>query len=234
MPDISSFLQNLFKQGLAVSTLMGYRAVLSSALKCHSELDISHSSELSALLEGFKQERPPASNLVPKWNLDVVLWTLTDKPFKPIHDEKACPLLFLTWKMTFLLLLASGMRRGELHAIPVKGMSYPKDHSHITLRPDPGIISKTRIRTGHALQPVVVKSLRPLVGKEKDRTLCPTRSLLTYMRRSEPIRKESCCLFPQTPGYPRRLVLTPFLLLDFQLDHLLLQTARAVSPGALW
>ena len=195
LPDISSFLLDLFNQGLAVSTLMGYRAVLSSALKFHSELDISHSPELSALMESFKQERPPASNLVPKWNLDVVLWTLMDKPFEPIHDEKTCPLLFLTWKTAFLLLLASGLRRGELHAIPLKGVSYPKDHSHITLRPDPGFISKTRIRTGHALQPVVIKSLRPLVGKEKDRTLCPTRCLLTYMKRSESVRGEKKFLF---------------------------------------
>ena len=63
-----------------------------------------------------------------------------------------------------------------------------RDHSHITLRPDPGFISKTRIRTGHALQPVVIKSPRPLVGKEKYRTLCPKICPFTYMKRSEPIR----------------------------------------------
>ena len=111
-----------------------------------------------------------------------------DKPFEPIYDEKVCPLLFLTWKTAFLLLLASGLRRGELQAIPLKGVSYPRDHSHVTLRPDPGFISKTRIRTGQALQPVVIKSLKPLVGKEKDRTLCPTRTLLTYMKRTEAVR----------------------------------------------
>ena len=66
LPDISSFLLNLFQQRLAVSTLIGNRAVLSSALKFHSDQDISHSPELSALLESFKQERPPASILVPK------------------------------------------------------------------------------------------------------------------------------------------------------------------------
>ena len=58
-----------------MSTLMGYRAVLASALKYHSDLNISHLPELSALLESFKQDRPPASDLVPKWNVYVVLWT---------------------------------------------------------------------------------------------------------------------------------------------------------------
>ena len=85
--------------------------------------------------------------------LVLVLWTLMDKPFEPVWDEKKVPLTFLIWKVTFLLLLVSGMRRGELHAIPYKGVSYPKDFSHITLRPDPAFLAKTRLKTGHALQP---------------------------------------------------------------------------------
>jgi len=185
----------LFEKGLAVSSIAGYRATLASALKFHSDLDISHAPELTALFESFKHDRPPAANLVPKWDLDLVLWTLMDKPFEPIYDEKAVPLMFLTWKTVILVLLASGLRRGELHAIPLKGVSYPKDHSHITLRPDPEFVSKTRVKTGQALLPIVIQSLRPLVGQEKERTLCPTRSLLAYMKRTEPIRGDRRLLF---------------------------------------
>ena len=58
-----------------------------------------------------------------------------DKPFEPIWDDIQVPLAYLTWKVTFLLLLASGMKRGEPHSIPFKGISYPKDFSHIPLSP---------------------------------------------------------------------------------------------------
>jgi len=111
-----------------------------------------------------------------------------DKPFEPIHDEKAVPLTYLTWKVTFLLLLSSGLRRGELHSIPLKGISYPKDFSHMTFRPDPGFISKTRMKTGHSLQPFSIPALTPLVGKEKERTLCPVRCVRAYLKRTESIR----------------------------------------------
>ena len=43
--------------------------------------------------------------------------------------------------------------------------------------------------------PSASSSLRPLVGKEKDRTLCPTGSLLTYMKRLEPVRGDRKLLF---------------------------------------
>jgi len=188
LPNVASFLQHLFNQGLAVSTIAGYRSVLASAFKFHTDLNISHSLELSALIENFRHERPQPSNLVPKWDLDLVLWTLMDKPFEPIHDEKAVPLTFLTWKTTFLLLLASGLRRGELHAIPVKGVTYPKDYAHMTFRPDPGFVAKTSLKTGQALQPFAIQSLEKLVGKEKERTLCPVRCTKAYLKRTEPLR----------------------------------------------
>ena len=54
---------------------------------------------------------------------------------------------------------------------PSKGISY----SHIIFRPDLGFISKTEhalhCKACSVLQPVVIKSLRPLVGKEKDSIL---------------------------------------------------------------
>jgi len=188
LPNIASFLQALFNQGLAVSTIAGYRSVLSSAFKFHTTLNVSHSLELSALIENFKHERPQLSNLVPKWDLDLVLWTLMEAPFEPIYDEKSVPLTYLTWKTTFLLLLASGLRRSELHAIPAKGISYPRDFSHITFRPDPGFVSKTTLKTGQVLQPFAIQSLEKLVGKEKERTLCPVRCTRAYLKRTEPLR----------------------------------------------
>lgn len=188
MANIASYLNYLFDKGLAVQTIAGHRSMLASALTFHTTLDISGSKELANLIENYRHERPPKSTLIPKWDLDLVLWTLMDKPFEPVWDEQQVPLAYLTWKVTFLLLLASGCRRGELHAIPLKGVTYPKDWAYVTLRPDPSFISKTRMKTGHALLPFKISSLKSVVGQEKDRKVCPVRALQAYLRRTEKMR----------------------------------------------
>ena len=52
------------------------------------------------------------SRTIPKWNLSLVLHIPTQPPFEP--QEKAA-LKHLTWKTVFLLALASGKRRSEIH-----------------------------------------------------------------------------------------------------------------------
>ena len=127
------FLHYLFGKGLVVQTIAGHRSMLASALKFHMKLDLTHSKELTQLIENFRHEWPPASS--PKVGSRFNLLTLMDKPFKSVRDEKQVSLTYLTWKVTFLLLLASDMRRRELHTIPFKGISYPKDFFNIPLSP---------------------------------------------------------------------------------------------------
>jgi len=44
----------------------------------------------------------------------MILWTLSEHPFEPMFDEKVF-LQFVTWKTAFLVLLASGAKRGEIY-----------------------------------------------------------------------------------------------------------------------
>jgi site-specific recombinase XerD len=191
IPNIASFLNFLFNKGQSVSSIAGYRCTLSSAFRFSSNLDISNSQELSRLIQNFTRLRPPKSKIMPKWDLALVLWTLLEKPFESVWNEADCPLKFLTWKVTFLLLLASGARRGELHAITDKNVSFAKDGSYMTLRPDPMFLSKTRLKTGRALEPFRIPSLKKLVGSDlkEDKKLCPVRCLQAYRTRTESIRK---------------------------------------------
>ena len=186
VPQVASFLNDLFNNGHSVSSITGYRAALASALRFSSDIDISNSVELSKLVQFFTRTRPPRSTLIPKWDLAIVLWTLMEPPFEPIWDPDKVPLKFLTWKVAFLLLLASGARRGELHAIKLENVTYPKDFAHVTLRPDPGFLSKTRLTTGKALDPFVIPSLSDSLGPDlkQDRKLCPVRAVKTYLHRT--------------------------------------------------
>ena len=110
-----------------------------------------------------------------------------DKPFESVYLEHEVPLTFLTWKVTFLLLLASGLRRGELHNLPFSGVSYDRDFRWITIRPDPAFIHKTRIATGESLQAFTIKSLKDVVGQE-ERKLDPCRAVKAYLKRTEKLR----------------------------------------------
>ena len=75
---------------------------------------IAQSSDLHRLLSSFHRDRPKSSrNLPKKWNLSVVLNELTKVPFKPMKDTD---LKHLTLKTAFLLALASGKCRSEIHA----------------------------------------------------------------------------------------------------------------------
>ena len=74
---------------------------------------IAQSSDLHRLLSSFHRDRPKSSRNLPKWNLSVVLNELTKAHFELMKDTD---LKHLTLKTAFLLALASGKRRSEIHA----------------------------------------------------------------------------------------------------------------------
>ena len=74
---------------------------------------ITHNADLHRLLSSFHRDRPESSRNLPKWNLSVVLNELTKAPFEPMKDTD---LKHVTLKTAFLLALASGKRRSEIHA----------------------------------------------------------------------------------------------------------------------
>ena len=94
------------------STIDGYRTAIVDTLG-PTGLHISQSSDLNRLLSSFHRDRPKSSRNLPKWNLSVVLNELTKAPFEPMKDTD---LKHLTLKTAFLLALASGKRRSEIHA----------------------------------------------------------------------------------------------------------------------
>jgi hypothetical protein len=111
---------------------------------------------------------------------------MLEEPFEPVWDDTRCPLKFLTWKVAFLLLLSSGARRGELHAIPFKNVSIARNEESMTLRPEQGFMNKTRMNSGPLL-PFVIPSLKKVVGdKSNDRKLCPVRAVQAYIHRTKP------------------------------------------------
>ena len=111
IPKIAEFLTFLFKtEKAAVSTIKGYRAMLSSVFKfCLPE--ISTTPILKDLVRSFEISAPRPLHQSPSWDLEKVLEYLSGPPFEPLADAS---FRNKTRKVLFLVAMATTKRVGEL------------------------------------------------------------------------------------------------------------------------
>jgi len=199
-PQLGDFLTYLFDdKQMMPATIEGYRTAIAGALKHQSGVNLGKDQTLTDLLAWMHRQRPRASRMVPQWDLKLVLLALQEPPFEPIQDAEKVPLHFLTWKTVFLTLLASGNRRGEVHALEYKSFQHDPKWRYIVLRPSPEFISKTQLRTQGAskLEFVKIQSICDFVGPDldRDRKLCPVRCIKAYVARTQHLRKDKKLFF---------------------------------------
>ena len=140
-PPIAStadFLLHLFEnQRLQPGTIEGYRSAIADKLG-NDPVQINHNKELTRLMDSFHRDRPKKSRGVPAWNLALVLHQLTKPPFEPLRNAS---LKHLTFKTVFLLALASGKRRSEIHAWLLKNVRYQDNWTKLSLTPSARFLS---------------------------------------------------------------------------------------------
>jgi hypothetical protein len=195
MNNLASFFLYIFEdKELAVSTIKGYRSMLSNTLKFKGGESIGSNPFLSELMRSFELERPVSRSLTPKWDLYCVLWSLTKTPYEPLSGAS---IKFLTMKTVFLLAFATARRRSELHAFSVEEgcLRFNKSDGSVSLLCQPGFLAKNQLP--HILpEPINVPSLANSCGRDDtDRVLCPVRSLKFYLKRVEASRGSRKRLF---------------------------------------
>ena len=177
IPKIAEFLTFLFKtEKAAVSTIKGYRAMLSSVFKfCLPE--ISSSPILKDLVRSFEISAPRPLHQSPSWDLDKVLEYLSGPPFEPLADAS---FRNKTRKALFLVAMATAKRVGELQAL-----SFSVSHrgDDLVLHYDPFFLAKTESVSNPFPRSVIVQSLADFVGDLPERVLCPVRAV-RYLRRA--------------------------------------------------
>ena len=192
--DICNFFWYLFNDlNRCPSTIEGYRTAIADTLG-NTKQNISTNPQI-ARLTSFHRDKPKSSRFIPKWNLSLVLQRLTQPPFEP-QEEAA--LKFLTWKTVFLLALASGKRRSEIHAWTLDGLLCLGDWDQIQLSPSPSFIAKNQLaKEGpQSISPVVVPALKcSQDSPDTDVLLCPVRALQCYMDRTKDSRGGRQLLF---------------------------------------
>lgn len=189
MSQIADFMLFLFEdKKLQPSTIQGYRTALADRLDASANLNVGSDLFLSRLLRSFFRDRPKTLRNLPPWNLNLVLHVLSGEPFEPL---RLAQFKFLTIKTVFLIALASGHRRSELHALSRERVSHTPDWSHVTLKPDPSFLAKNQdpASTVAAFAPVVIPAL------PEQSVLCPVRALKVYLQVSDGYRGQRKKLF---------------------------------------
>lgn len=188
---LADFFIFLFEEkGYSPSTIKGYRSAIARTIYLSGGSDFGQDEFLSMLLKNFSLERPRQRRLVPAWDLGLVLRALQVSPYEPLDSIS---LKFLSYKCCFLLALATGRRRSELHALSISDscLRFSADKSSVTLLTDPAFLAKNQLcEKGSGLMIV------PALPSQYSKSLCPVRVLEAYLLRSSSIRsKDSNRLF---------------------------------------
>ena len=198
--NIAEFLTFLFdEKELSVSTIKGYRSMLSNTLKLVEDAANPGSDPvISELIRSFELKRPVSRSLWPKWDLSAVLVSLTKHPFEPLAGAS---LKFLSWKTAFLLAFASAKRRSELHALSIEPgqFRFNRDGS-LSLSFQPGFLAKNQLPSV-VPPPLIIPSLSAVCGRsDHDRYLCPVRAIKFYLKATESLRVNRSRLFIPLKG----------------------------------
>ena len=114
LAKVADFLYWLrYTRGLSVSSLRGYRSVLSAVFRFHLP-SLSSDPVIRDLLRSFRLSSAEHMLRPPAWNLSKVLTYLVSPAFEPLSQAS---FRTLTLKTLFLLALATAKRVGELQAL---------------------------------------------------------------------------------------------------------------------
>ena len=179
---------------LAHETIVGYRAALGHILRLTNDIDLGNDQDISHLLANFARDIRSIKPRIPTWNLAFVLHALREKPFEPLSKAS---LKLLTLKTVFLIFLASGRRRSEIHSLDFKSTSWSHDWSRVVLKPHLDFVSKTDLaaKPRSAFSSITIPALSEITDDELELTLCPVRALRIYLKRTASFRKGKKQLF---------------------------------------
>ena len=197
---IADFLIFLFSEKICqISTIKGYRSMISNTLKFKTGNRIGSNPVLSELIRSFELQRPVQRSLTPKWDLSWVLVCLQKPPFEPL--DKASK-FHVTIKTAFLLALATAKRCSEIHALAMDSqhLRFNQSDGSVSLILKSGFLAKNQLPSVKP-NPIVVPNLARICKWEHtDRLLCPVRALKFYLKMTSSYRQNRTRLFLPIKG----------------------------------
>ena len=185
--SVADFLVHLFDKNLSLSTIKGYRSAIAAIHQgFQNGSSVSSAPELTKLIQAFFLQRPANKRLTPGWSLPAVLRALAEPPFEPL--DKAS-LRHLAIKTAFLIAVASGQRRGTLHALRASAGHIRYENHGVRLIPDKNFIAKNQTAVSGSVE-IFLPSLKHFSSITEDKVWCPVRSLKWYLDRTKSLRKD--------------------------------------------
>ena len=155
----------LFKvRKVSVRTILNYKSAISFYWKAEVGYEVpENDTVVTDLVRSFKRERLVQSKHVVEWDVHLVLEFFRSGRFQhwdSLSDKD------LTLKTIFLLALATGKRRSEIHALSKDVRWLNGDVRSVEISPVPEFLSKTHMITNGlgALKPITLSSLDEVSG----------------------------------------------------------------------
>ena len=197
LAKVADFLYWLrYTRGLSVSSLSGYRSVLSAVFRFHLP-SLSSDPVIRDLLRSFRLSSAERVLRPPAWDLSKVLTYFVSPAFVPLSQASFRALTLTT---LFLLALATAKRVGELQALSsiVTFVAGDACLSYI-----PQFVTKSESLTRSIPRSFLVTSLANFAaGLNTDLMLCPVRALHLYLLRARSLSPGRHRLFvsPRRPS----------------------------------
>ena len=197
LAKVADFLYWLrYTRGLSVSSLRGYRSVLSAVFRFHLP-SLSSDPVIRDLLRSFRLSSAERVLRPPAWDLPKLLTYLVSPAFEPLSQAS---FRALTLKTLFLMALATAKRVGDLQAL-VSVVTFVA--GDVCLSYIPQFVAKSESLTHSIPRSFLVKSLADFAaGLDTDLLLCPVRALRLYLLRARSLSPGRHRLFvsPRRPS----------------------------------
>ena len=188
--DVLMFLQHLFDSGLAPSTLYVYcNSIGTLRGKIDGYSVVSH-PEISMWLKGAKRMRPPVKDVMPRWDLGMVISALMESPYEP---AQRATLEAWTKKTAFLLAITTAARSCELQALDIREELTVIHKKYVSFRPNPAFVPKV-MNDNYINRNIVIDAFFPDFDRS-DRlqqswnSVCPVRAVSIYLDKTKTLRK---------------------------------------------
>nr|XP_055041679.1 uncharacterized protein LOC129429181 [Misgurnus anguillicaudatus] len=188
--DILCFLQDLLDKGKAFSTIKVYLAAISACHIGFGEKSAGQHPLISRFMKGACRIRPVSKQMVPLWDLPIVLEALSQHPFEPIE---AVSLKYLSLKTALLLALVTAKRVSDLHALSVSPscLQFAPGLTKVSFRPNPAFVPKV-MESAYRCPATELAAFHPPPFSspeyQKLNALCPVRALQVYVERTAGFR----------------------------------------------
>ncbi|XP_074840674.1 uncharacterized protein LOC142007924 [Carettochelys insculpta] len=190
IPCILDYLLALSQTGPSLSSL---KVHLAAILVFHpggdGRFSVFSDPVVKRFMKGMERVKPQVWGPLPTWDLNLVWSKLMAPPFEPLAS---CSVLFLTYKVVFLVAVTSARRVSELRALTVDPLYTVFHKDKVKLRPHLAFLPKV-VSPFHVNQDITLLVFYPKPyaspGEQSLHTLDIRRALAFYMDRTTPFRK---------------------------------------------